>query len=360
MKSPFERFGKPSKDGAGSNNAKTPQRKTAKAGPRKESTPERGAERGGTGKEPVFGRKTGGSGGRMAMHDAVRDNDRERRDAVAASKSSRTGAKKSKLSTKSPYKGGGKPNSMPVFDPTAMPKNKTEMRLNRFVAQSGICSRRDADALISAGRVQVNGKVITEMGFQVHTMRDKVQFDGKNIQPRSLVYILLNKPKNFITTTDDPEGRSTVLDLVKTATNERVYPVGRLDRNTTGLLLLTNDGDLAERLMHPSHKVRKIYMVRLNRKFEAEDMEKILGGIQLEDGPAQVDKISYVEGRDMDEVGVEIHSGRNRIVRRMFEALGYSVEALDRTLLGPLTKKNIPRGKWRILTDKEVNFLRMM
>lgn len=234
------------------------------------------------------------------------------------------------------------------------------MRLNRFVAQCGIASRREADTLIANGKIKVNGKIVTELGTRIIPKEDKVEYRGEVIQPNHFVYILFNKPKNLITTTSDPLGRKTVLDAIENATKERVYPVGRLDRNTTGLLLLTNDGQLAEKLTHPSHRVRKIYRVRLDKPIPAEDMDQLLQGIQLEDGPAKVDKIEYVAGKDQDEVGVEIHIGRNRIVRRMFEALGYQVVALDRVSIAHLTKKNLPRGKWRQLSDKEIGFLKMM
>ncbi|MEL6254994.1 MAG: pseudouridine synthase [Bacteroidota bacterium] len=234
------------------------------------------------------------------------------------------------------------------------------IRLNRFIAQAGVCSRRDADKLIEAGDIKVNGTVNTEMGLRVHPFNDVIEYKGKRLRVEKFVYILLNKPKNTITTTDDPQGRKTVLDIVKNSTEERIFPVGRLDRNTTGLLLLSNDGALAKKMTHPSHKVKKIYHVRLNKEVSEEDMERLLTGIELEDGSAQVDKIDYVIGKDRDEVGVEIHIGRNRIVRRMFEHMGYQVVALDRVSIAHLTKKNLPRGKFRTLSDKEVAFLKMI
>ena len=232
--------------------------------------------------------------------------------------------------------------------------------MNRFIALAGICSRREADALIEAGRVKVNGSVTTELGTKVVIGKDEVVYNGKVLNPQNFVYLLLNKPKNMITTTRDPDGRRTVMDLVAKSTPERIFPVGRLDRNTTGLLLLTNDGELAKKLTHPSHKVRKLYKVRLNRPVAEEDLQRLRKGIDLEDGPAKVDKIDYVVGGRNDEVGVEIHIGRNRIVRRMFEAMGYQVVALDRVGLAHLTKKRLPRGKWRSLTDKEIGFLKMI
>lgn len=228
-----------------------------------------------------------------------------------------------------------------------------DIRLNKYIANAGICSRREADVFISSGNVQVNGKVVNELGYRVKP-NDKVQFDGRVINSEKKVYLLLNKPKGFITTTSDEKGRRTVMDLVQSATTSRIFPVGRLDRATTGLLLLTNDGDLSKKLTHPSHQVRKIYHVILNKKLELSDLRKIENGISLEDGPVQVDEIHYVENAPKNEVGVKIHSGRNRIVRRIFEHLGYQVEKLDRVVFAGLTKKDLPRGHWRHLTTQEV------
>ncbi|MDX1907375.1 MAG: pseudouridine synthase [Bacteroidia bacterium] len=242
----------------------------------------------------------------------------------------------------------------------APPDPTQPVRLNRFIGQAGVCSRRDADKLISNGEITVNGAVVTELGLKIVPQRDVVAYKGKVLTAQTLVYILLNKPRNMITTTDDPRGRKIVLDTIERVTQQRVFPVGRLDRNTTGLLLLTNDGELTERLTHPSYQIRKVYYVRLDKPFAEADMQQLVTGVQLEDGLAQVDKIDYVEGKDASEVGVEIHSGRNRIVRRMFEHLGYEVIGLDRVLLGFLTKKNLPRGTWRLLSDREVSFLKMM
>lgn len=234
------------------------------------------------------------------------------------------------------------------------------MRLNRFIARAGICSRRNADDLIAAGKITVNGEVVTEMGVKVVPANDLVEYDGKRLIPQNYVYILLNKPKNMLTTMNDPLGRRVVLDAIFSATQERVFPVGRLDRNTTGLLLLTNDGEMTSKMTHPSHKVRKIYNVRLDRSMREEDMDRLLDGVELEDGIAKVDKIDYVYGREPNNVGVEIHIGKNRIIRRMFDYLGYYVVALDRVMIGPLTKKNLPRGKWRELTDQEIGWLKML
>ncbi|MCU0440523.1 MAG: pseudouridine synthase [Raineya sp.] len=236
-------------------------------------------------------------------------------------------------------------------------EEKTEngdIRLNKFIANAGVCSRREADDLITQGFVKVNGKTITEMGYQVKPS-DKVSYKGKLLQREKLVYILLNKPKNCITTTDDPEERHTVMEIVKDACEERVYPVGRLDRNTTGLLLLTNDGDLAKRLAHPSNNIRKIYQVGLDKPISETDYLKIQEGLELEDGFIKPDALALLTP---DTLGIELHSGRNRIVRRIFEHLGYSVEKLDRTMYAGLTKKDLPRGKWRFLNQKEVVLLK--
>lgn len=242
----------------------------------------------------------------------------------------------------------------------AIPDPNQPVRLNRYIAQAGVCSRREADQLIAAGEIKVNGAVVVEMGHKVHPRKDKVEYHGKVLKAEKLVYILLNKPKNFITTTSDPEGRPTVLKLVKNATQERIFPVGRLDRNTTGLLLLTNDGDLAKKMTHPSHEVKKLYYVRLDKEVLETDLKRLREGIELEDGLAKADKASYVQNKGANEVGIEIHIGRNRIVRRMFEAMGYEVLGLDRVMLGPLDKKKLPRGKWRNLTSQEVAFLKML
>ena len=243
----------------------------------------------------------------------------------------------------------------PEFD---RPRATGEIRLNKYLADSGICSRREADDLILAGAVTVNGEVVTELGTKVKTT-DKVMYGGQTLNREKLRYVLLNKPKGVITTSDDPYERHTVMDLVEGACPERIYPVGRLDRNTLGLLLLTNDGELAKTLTHPSHEVKKLYHVTLNKPLTDSDFEKIQNGLMLEDGPIQVDKISYVEDDlTMREVGVEIHSGRNHIVRRIFESLGYEVVKLDRTMLAGLTKQNLPRGHWRFLTSAEISMLK--
>ena len=230
------------------------------------------------------------------------------------------------------------------------------IRLNKYIANAGICSRRAADKLIEGGEVTVNGKTITELGYKVKP-GDKVAYNGKLLGREKLVYVLLNKPKGIITTADDPQGRKTVMDVVANACEQRIYPVGRLDRNTTGLLLLTNDGELAERLAHPSHNIRKLYQVDLNKPLAEADFQKISDGVTLDDGVAKVDDIGYASP-DAKTIGIEIHIGRNRIVRRIFEHLGYEVVKLDRVIYAGLDKRNLPRGKWRYLTEKELVFLK--
>ena len=232
------------------------------------------------------------------------------------------------------------------------------IRLNRYISNAGVASRRDADQLIAAGEITVNGKVIIEMGYQVKP-DDVVKYGKKILNREKMVYLLLNKPKDFITTTEDPDDRRTVMDLVKNACPERIYPVGRLDRNTTGLLLLTNDGELAEKLSHPSHEIKKIYQAELDRPISEEDFEAITNGIELEDGFIKPDELALVTP-DAEVVGIKIHSGKNRIVRRIFESLGYEVMKLDRTTYAGLDKKDLPRGKWRFLTEKEVIRLKYM
>lgn len=232
------------------------------------------------------------------------------------------------------------------------------MPLNKYVAHCGVCSRREAVDYIRKGRIQVNGTVILEPATRVGT-KDIVELDKARIQPQvNMVYFLLNKPKDYITTTSDPEGRKTVLDLFQGLDDKRIYPVGRLDRNTTGLLLLTNDGELAQKLAHPKHKIRKIYQVKLDKPLSKKDFERIVEGVVLEDGKAEIDELAYTNPDDKREVGIELHIGRNRIVRRIFEHLGYQVKHLDRVVYAGLTKKNLPRGKWRPLLPKEIIFLK--
>lgn len=238
------------------------------------------------------------------------------------------------------------------IDPTA------PVRLNKFLANAGVCSRREADEYIQAGVVSVNGKVVTELGTKV--MRsDEIKFHDRTVSLEKKVYVLLNKPKDCVTTSDDPQQRKTVMDLVKDVCPERIYPVGRLDRNTTGVLLLTNDGDLASKLTHPKFLKKKVYHVFLDKSVTAHDMQQIAEGITLDDGEVHADAIEYASETDKKQVGIEIHSGKNRIVRRIFESLGYRVVKLDRVLFAGLTKKNLRRGDWRFLTEQEVNMLRM-
>ncbi len=235
-----------------------------------------------------------------------------------------------------------------------------EMPLNKYVAHAGICGRREAAQMVKDGLVKVNGDVVYEPGYKV-LKTDEVLLNGvKLILKKNLVYILLNKPKDYITTSNDPEGRKTVMDLLKDATKERIYPVGRLDRNTTGVLLLTNDGELAQKLTHPGYQIKKVYSVKLDKPLTKRDFESILSGLTLEDGSVQVDMLAYADSKDKTQLGIEIHSGRNRIVRRIFEHLGYEVKTLDRVMFANLTKKNVERGTWRFLAENEVRLLKHM
>jgi 23S rRNA pseudouridine2605 synthase len=237
---------------------------------------------------------------------------------------------------------------------------EAQMPLNKYIAHCGVCSRRDAANLVTSGRIKINNQIVLEPGYKVK-VEDVVKFEGKTLTPqRNLVYILLNKPKDFLTTSDDPQGRKTVMDLIANATAERVYPVGRLDRNTTGVLLITNDGELAQKLTHPKHEIKKIYEVRLDNPLTKADAEKIMAGLQLEDGFIQPDALGFIDNQDKTVIGIEIHSGRNRIVRRIFEHLGYEVRNLDRVMFANLTKKNVERGRYRFLTEKEVRNLKFL
>jgi 23S rRNA pseudouridine2605 synthase len=254
---------------------------------------------------------------------------------------------------KSEAKGPSKPRV--IKDP-----NDDSIRLNKFISNAGICSRREADELIKAGAVTVNGKIVTEMGYKIKRT-DLVNYGGQGLKPERQIYILLNKPKDYITTSEDPQERRTVLELIKGACKERVYPVGRLDRNTTGLLLLTNDGELTDKITHPSFKQKKIYHVELDKPVKKEHLKAIQEGIELEDGLIKVDEIKYVEDNESKkEVGVTLHSGRNRIVRRIFEHFEYKVKKLDRVYFAGLTKKDLARGRWRFLTPMEINMLKMV
>jgi 23S rRNA pseudouridine2605 synthase len=323
-------------------------------------------------RKPAFGTKPLRTGSGKTTDDRKRPDSRkdkpERRDRETSKKSPEKGTEKrpfrkntedtkgksfTKNKTPERYKRRTTTSSTVLKKKEPDELNDGSIRLNRYIANSGVCSRREADELISQGLVEVNGKVITEMGYKV-AIGDVVKYDGGLLKREQFVYILLNKPKDFITTMDDPQERKTVMQLIAGACTERVYPVGRLDRNTTGLLILTNDGELTEKLTHPSNKISKVYQVELNRPLEREDLNTIAdGGIMLEDGPVKVDDIAYAEG-SKKILGIEIHEGRNRIVRRIFEHLGYSVEKLDRTMYAGLTKKDLPRGNWRMLTEKEI------
>ena len=270
-----------------------------------------------------------------------------------------------------PQRQGGYRQHTPGYDPNAKYSMKKRIeykeenydpnepiRLNKFLANAGVCSRREADEFIQAGVVKVNGEVVTELGTKV-LRTDNILFHDQNVSLEKKVYVLLNKPKDYVTTSDDPQQRKTVMDLVKNACPERIYPVGRLDRNTTGVLLLTNDGDLASKLTHPKFLKKKVYHVYLDKNLTAQDMQQIAQGITLDDGEIHADAIDYASDTDKSQVGVEIHSGKNRIVRRIFESLGYRVVKLDRVQFAGLTKKNVRRGDWRFLTEKEVEMLRM-
>lgn len=266
---------------------------------------------------------------------------------------------------------GAKGNRKAAYDPNAKYSAKKRIayreatidpnapvRLNKYMANAGICSRREADNYIEAGLITVNGEVVTELGTKV-LQTDEIRFNGERVNPERKVYVLLNKPKDCVTTVDDPQERKTVLDCLKGIGKERIYPVGRLDRNTTGVLLLTNDGDMAAKLTHPKFMKKKIYHVTCDKNVAMSDMDLLVNGIELEDGHVYADEVTYVNDADRSQIGIEIHSGKNRIVRRMLEHLGYRVNKLDRVLFAGLTKKNLRRGDWRYLTEKEVNMLRM-
>lgn len=262
----------------------------------------------------------------------------------------------------------GKPFRKPAVKPVNQETKRQQqaataddgsVRLNKFMANSGLCSRREADEYIQAGLVSVNGNTVTELGVKIFPDKDTVRFNGEKIKGEKKVYIVMNKPKDYVTTTKDPHAERNVMQLIsKDLCPERVFPVGRLDKATTGVLLLTNDGELAEKLTHPSYQKKKIYQVELDKNLKQADMEKLTSGIQLEDGPAYADEVAYVDG-EKSVIGIEIHSGRNRIIRRMFEAIGYKVKKLDRVYFAGLTKKKLSRGQWRFLSDEEITMLKM-
>ena len=256
-------------------------------------------------------------------------------------------------------------NNRPELDPANFSDNdivktpiKEEVRLNKFIANSGICSRREADNFIQAGVVTVNGEIVTELGTKINVTKDEVRFNGEKLKGEEKVYIVMNKPKGFVTTASDPHAEKTVMDLLKSC-NSRVFPVGRLDKNTTGVLMFTNDGEIAEKLTHPSYDKKKIYQVSLDANLRQEDYDKIMAGVELTDGMIAADALEYIEEDDHRKLGIEIHSGKNRIVRRIFETLGYEVKALDRVYFAGLTKKGLKRGEWRFLTQGEINILKM-
>jgi len=311
-------------------------------GARDEQRPQHGGNRGGYGQRPSRDEKPGyGSGNRNHSH------------APRTDKPHHNKSKDQDFDIDFPDTKPSGRSSKPRFEAV-----EEKMPLNKYIAHCGICSRRDAVDLIKSGKVLVNGKAVTEPGYKV-LGTDKITYGTKQVTvQKNLVYLLLNKPKGFITTTEDPQGRKTVMDLVASATEDRIFPVGRLDRNTSGLLLLTNDGELAQKLAHPSNNIKKVYHVGLDKDLSKADFEKILNGVTLEDGVANVDALAYLEPGNKKELGIEIHIGRNRIIRRIFESLGYDVEKLDRVLYAGLTKKNIPRGKWRFLSEREVIYLK--
>ena len=239
-----------------------------------------------------------------------------------------------------------------------VPEIKDVVRLNRFIANSGVCSRREADTLIQAGVVTVNGEVVTELGTKVNIHDDDIRFNGERLKGEEKVYLIMNKHKGYVTTASDPHAEKTVIDLLK-GCSSRVYPVGRLDKNTTGVLLLTNDGEIAERLTHPSYDKKKIYQVSLDKELSEEDYHKILEGVSLTDGDVKADELEFIDANDKRKIGIEIHSGKNRIVRRIFDSLGYNVKALDRVYFAGLTKKGLKKGEWRYLTEGEINILKI-
>ena len=243
-------------------------------------------------------------------------------------------------------------------DDTAPTEIQEVVRLNKFIANSGVCSRREADTLIQSGVVTVNGEVVTELGVKVNVLTDDVRFNGQRLKGEEKVYIVMNKPKGYVTTASDPHAEKTVMDLLKGCPT-RVFPVGRLDKNTTGVLMFTNDGEMAERLTHPSYNKKKIYQVVLDAPLKEEDQQKILAGIELSDGVVAADELEYIDAHDHRQLGIEIHSGKNRVVRRIFESLGYDVKALDRVYFAGLTKKGLKKSDWRYLTEGEVNILKM-
>ena len=250
------------------------------------------------------------------------------------------------------------PRPAPKYSDEGFTPVQEEVRLNKFIANSGVCSRREADTMIQAGVVTVNGEVVTELGTKVNIFKDVVKFNGETLRGEAKVYLVMNKPRGYVTTASDPHAEKTVMDLLKACTT-RVYPVGRLDKATTGVLMFTNDGEMAERLTHPSYDKKKIYQATLNKPLADEDRARILSGLELSDGPMAADALEFIDEADHRKVGIEIHSGKNRVVRRLFEAAGYDVRALDRVYFAGLTKKGLKKGEWRYLSESEVNILKM-
>jgi len=319
------------------------------------------APKSGTGQKPAFDRSkpftkfddAQGEGRRFDKNKPFRKFDDKPRDVKSFDKN--RSPRKFDESTAENKKFSPKRRFTPTRNPAIVDaKDDGLIRLNRYISNAGICSRRKADELIGAGVISVNGVVVTELGTKVDPEKDEIRYNDERLKREKMVYVLLNKPKDYITTTDDPLERKTVMQLIAKATKERIYPVGRLDRNTTGLLLLTNDGNLAEKLSHPRNNVSKIYNVELDKSLTQGDFNKIEFGIELEDGLIKPDDLSYVAGGSKREVGIQIHSGKNRIVRRIFESLGYDVVKLDRVVYANLTKKDLPRGRWRYLEEKEL------
>jgi 23S rRNA pseudouridine2605 synthase len=285
---------------------------------------------------------------------------KERRAAVDKHFEEKRNKRAAAVSEKTASTPGSVPAKIVPAHPASTPAEGATLPLNKYVAHAGVSSRRAAAALVKDGKVTVNGLVVTDPGTKV-LYTDTVKVGGKKVTVSShFVYILLNKPKDFLTTTTDPQGRKTVQQLISKATEERVYPIGRLDRNTSGVLLFTNDGDLAQKLSHPKNEMKKIYHVGLDKPLTKQHFEKIMGGMELEDGPARVDEMAYADPKDKTQIGLEIHSGKNRIVRRIFAALGYDVKTLDRVMYAGLTKKNVQRGNWRFLTEKEIRALKYL
>ncbi len=264
-----------------------------------------------------------------------------------------------KTSKRTPFDRKGKRKSNPVIKQPDKKPADLSIRLNKYIANSGVCSRREADVLISNGAIKVNGQIVTELGTKIMP-GDVILYGNQRLSNEKKIYVLLNKPKDIITTTDDPQQRKTILHLIGNSFKERLYPVGRLDRNTTGLILLTNDGELTKKLSHPAHRVKKLYYAQLNKAIIHTDMQKVAAGITLGKDKVVPDSLEYVNPNNKSEIGIEIHSGQNRVVRRVFEQLGYRVIKLDRVMYAGLTKKDLPRGKWRELSEKEVSFLKMI